>query len=89
MSKVVFCTTAEALKEISKRRGLRRVGYAVFVRPFLSIRGSALGYEGCAVAHVTRKEFERVIKDLLANYEKAGALIQLTIPTEDYESFYL
>ena len=90
MSKEIRCTREEALREINKRRGLKRAGgYQVFTRPFLPVGDDGRGYEGCALVSVTKKEFIRAIESSLRNLEERGARITLMVPTEEYEAYII
>lgn len=87
MSIKKICTKEEAMKEVNRRLGFKRTGYRVFVRPFLPTQDSK-GFDGCALVSVTKKEFLKLIDDLIGGtLGGRGAKIEMTIPTADYESF--
>lgn len=88
MSKIIICTKAEAIIEINKRRGLKHVGYGAFVRPFLPTSEDR-GFEGCGIIKTTKNGFLELLDSLLDQLDKRGAKVELTVPTEDYESFYV
>jgi hypothetical protein len=88
MSVKFICTRAEAIKEICKRRKIKKVGYAVFIRPFLPTQDNR-GFEGCTMIYVTRKDFIKAVNGLLNVLEERGAKLELTAPTEDFESFII
>ena len=84
----INCTVEEAIVQINKRRTTKKNGYRVFVRPYLPTSESK-GFEGCTCAKVTKTEFIKVIRDSLADFADRGAKISLSIPTKDYESFFV
>lgn len=88
MSIKITCTTAEAIKELNKRRGLKHIKYGVYVRPFLPTSDNR-GFPGLCIASVTKSVFIKALKDCLCNFEERGGKIELTVPTEDFESFLI
>jgi len=88
MSKQMIVNTAEALKLINRRTGLKHIGYAVFIRPLLPTDGNQ-GFPGAALVNVKKADFIAALKHTLEHFEKRGGKIELTVPTEDFESFVI
>lgn len=87
MTQQVF-TLKELKKAVNKKSTLKHIGYRLFVHPFMPT-DEKMGFQGCAIARVSRKEFLRVATDLLENLEKRGAKLNVTIPGRDYESWII
>lgn len=88
MSYEIICTREQAIKEVNKLRKLKHVRFRIFVRPFLPTENN-MGFEGCSLVKVSKKQFLEIINDLLNVLEQRGAKIKLTIPEEDFESFII
>ena len=85
---VIICTREEAIKEINKQRGLEQIGFRVFVKPFLPVSDEQ-GFSGLTSVAVSKKVFINAISACLINFEDRGARIELTVPEQDYGSFYI
>ena len=85
--KTINITAAEIEGTIRKHsKGLKHIVFRVFVRAWLPIDESN-GFTGCAMARVSRKEFIRLCKDSVENFEKRGAKLAINVPEEDFGSF--
>lgn len=85
--KTINITSAEIESTIRKySKGLKRVRFCVFVRAWLPTSEDK-GFTGCALAHVSKKEFIRVCKDSLGTLELRGAKLAINVPEEDHGSF--
>lgn len=84
----MICTREEAIKEINKRRGLKHIGYRVYVKPFLPVYDKQ-GFPGLTSVAVSKKVFIHAIEECLRNFEERGAKIELRIPENDFGSFYI
>ena len=82
------CTIQEAIKEINKKRSLKHISFRVRTRPHLPT-GDNKYFPGLSSVKVSKKVFIDTIKDCLEHFEPRGAKIELSIPTQDYESFYI
>jgi DUF438 domain-containing protein len=85
---IKICTTEEAIKEVNKKRGLKHIGYRVYVRPFLPT-DEQKGFPGMTTVKVKKADFIKAIKDCLEHFEGRGARIELRVPDCDFGSFYI
>lgn len=89
MSYKILVNTDEATKLVNKKLPQKRISYRVSTSPFLPIGDGKTGFQGCGSVKVSKKVFIKTIKDILSYFEKSGAKIELTVPTEDFGSFYI
>jgi hypothetical protein len=82
------CTIQEAIKEVNKKRNLKHIGFRVRTTPHLPT-GDDKYFPGMSSVKVSKVVFIDTIKDCLEHFEPRGAKIELTIPTVDFESFYI
>lgn len=80
------CTLKDVIREVNKKRPLKKIGYGIFCHPFLPTEGDK-GFEGCVLVHVSKAEFLRCAQHALERLSERGAKINLRIPTSDYGSF--
>jgi hypothetical protein len=85
--KSIICTSKELPSIIRKHsRGLKRVHFCIFARPFLPT-SEGRGFEGCTLVKVSKKEFFRVATEAILHFEERGAKLRINVPETDFGSF--